>query len=128
MAYGPFLLRAAASHQEIAAGALSGWPTPTGSDQTGGRTHAQVLEARAKGHGVSNLNATARLAIHGWPTPNAGPQNDSDTRWRERRKECLAKRNNGNGFGLTLGMAVQMTEAGTPRSERRAQLNPAFPR
>lgn len=42
--------------------------------------------------------------MSGWPTPNAGPQNDTDSRWQERREECKARHGN-NGFGLTLGMA-----------------------
>lgn len=42
--------------------------------------------------------------MSGWPTPNAGPQNDTDSRWQQRREECRARHGN-NGFGLTLGMA-----------------------
>lgn len=49
----------------------------------------------------------------GWPTPNAGPQNDTDTKWQERRKKLAAKYGN-NGFGMTLGMAVQLTGWPTP--------------
>ena len=49
-----------------------------------------------------------------WPTPNAGPQNDSDTTWPQRREELKEKWGN-NGFGLTLGMAV--TNWRTPASQ-----------
>ena len=51
----------------------------------------------------------------GWPTPNAGPQNDTDTRWMQRREECKARHGN-NGFGLTLGMAAQLSTWPTPQS------------
>lgn len=47
-----------------------------------------------------------------WPTANAGPQNDADGNWQKRRETAKAKHNNGNGFGLTLGMAATMR--GTP--------------
>ena len=48
-----------------------------------------------------------------WPTPNAGPQNDTDTEWENRREKCKAKWGN-NGFGLTLGMATQLASWPTP--------------
>jgi hypothetical protein len=37
-----------------------------------------------------------------------------DNRWEERREECKEKHVNGNGFGLTLGMAVQLAGWPTP--------------
>jgi len=40
-----------------------------------------------------------------WPTANAGPQNDTDANWKERRQIAKEKHGN-NGFGLTLGMAA----------------------
>ncbi len=49
-----------------------------------------------------------------WPTPNAGPQNDGDTTWQERRKELKEKHGNGNGFGMVLGQAVQLASWPTP--------------
>lgn len=52
----------------------------------------------------------------GWPTPNAGPQNDTDANWQKRRAECKAKHNNGNGFGMTLGMAAQTAGWATPKA------------
>lgn len=52
----------------------------------------------------------------GWPTPNAGPQNDTDTKWMERRARIKAERKNGNGFGMTLGMAAQTAGWVTPSS------------
>ena len=119
----------------------SGWPTPMagtpaqkGYNEAGntdsGRKTAALCGADIAGHG---LNLT------GWPTPNAGPQNDSDSKWRERRKECKERHGN-NGFGLTLGMAVQdsgparLTASGEMLTgsdagmESGGRLNPAFPR
>jgi hypothetical protein len=56
----------------------------------------------------------------GWPTPNSGPQNDTDMRWQERREEVKAKRINGNGFGLTLGMAATLASWLTPSANEDA--------
>jgi hypothetical protein len=49
-----------------------------------------------------------------WPTPNAGPQNDGDTTWQQRRVELKAKHGNGNGFGMVLGQAAQLASWPTP--------------
>jgi hypothetical protein len=51
-----------------------------------------------------------------WPTPNAGPQNDTDTTWQQRRKELKEKHGNGNGFGMVLGQAAQLATWATPTS------------
>ena len=53
----------------------------------------------------------------GWPTPNAGPQNDTDTTWQARRAELKAQHKNGNGFGMTLGMATQLTHWASPMAQ-----------
>ena len=50
----------------------------------------------------------------GWPTPNAGPQNDSDMNWQNRRAKVKAQRNNGNGFGMNLSQAAQLAGWATP--------------
>jgi len=67
---------------------------------------------------ICRLRASARRTsgsgYGGWPTPNAGPQNDTDTRWMERRARIKAERKNGNGFGMTLGMAAQIAGWRTP--------------
>src|SRR3990167_790631 len=64
---------------------------------------------------ICRLRASARLIgvrdCSGWPTPNAGPQNDNDSTWENRREKIKAEKKNGNGFGLTLGMAVQLASA-----------------
>ena len=55
---------------------------------------------------ICALRASARRIsdsdFGSWPTPNAGPQNDGDTTWQERRAELKAKHGNGNGFGHSL--------------------------
>jgi hypothetical protein len=76
-------------------------------------SNADPLEAKqARGSGGINLTTAATLAS--WPTPNAGPQNDTDTKWQERRAELKAQHKNGNGFGLTLGMAASLASWLTP--------------
>lgn len=47
-----------------------------------------------------------------WPTANAGPQNDTDANWPERRRIAKEKHGN-NSFGLTLGMSATAWQ--TPR-------------
>lgn len=74
------------------------------------------------GRSIYALRARARRTsangYSSWPTPNAGPQNDTDTKWEQRRKECKERWGN-NGFGLTLGMATQLVAWPTPRAEDR---------
>lgn len=72
----------------------SGWNTPRATDGTNG------------GPNQAGGALPADAAMAGWPTPNAGPQNDTDTRWEERRIACNDRHRN-NGFGLTLGMMAQ---------------------
>ena len=67
-----------------------------------------ICRLRASGH------RTSGSACGGWPTPNAGPQNDTDTKWQERRARIKAECKNGNGFGMTLGMAAQLAGWPTP--------------
>ena len=71
------------------------------------------------GRAISRLRASAPRTsakerssepsvMSGWMTPTvgnaSGSQNDTDSRWQQRREECKARHGN-NGFGLTLGMA-----------------------
>jgi hypothetical protein len=51
----------------------------------------------------------------GWPTPDTG-LNTTDANWQERRQIAKAKHGN-NGFGLTLGMAVDLV--GWPTATQR---------
>ncbi len=64
---------------------------------------------------ISALRASAlRTSGNGCtscPTPDAGPQNDTDSRWEERREEIKASGKYGpghNGFGMTLGTEAKM--------------------
>lgn len=105
--------------------------------QIGWKPHVTPL-----GRAISRLRASAPRtsakepssepsAMSGWPTPNAGPQNDTDSRWQQRREECRARHGN-NGFGLTLGMASTLagwptTQAsdGSGGGQMKRALNPA---
>jgi len=59
-----------------------------------------ICALRASAHRTSDNDSI------GWPTPNAGPQNDTDSRWEQRRAEVKARYGHGhNRFGMTLGMA-----------------------
>ena len=104
---------------------LATWPTPNAAGAERGG------QAKRAGGRRSNLIDTAQLA--GWAMPNAGPQNDGDTTWMERREALKAQHKNGNGFGLTLGMQASLIHGETPNgspvsTERRGQLNPAHSR
>lgn len=70
-----------------------------------------ICALRARGLHTSGSGST------GWPTPNAGPQNDGDTTWQQRREMLKAKHGNGNGFGMNLGMAASLATWPTPRRE-----------
>ena len=99
------------------AGAIAaGWPTP--NEPTGGQS---VKNAERRGGSYymgdrkTQLGLGAAAKMVGWPTPNAGAHNISDTNWEERRERIKAEKKNGNGFGLTLGMAATLTGWGTPK-------------
>ena len=68
----------------------------------------------------ASADRTSGNGSGGWPTPNAGPQNDTDTKWQERRAKAKEKHGN-NGFGLTLGMAAQTAGWPTPMAGTPAQ-------
>ena len=74
---------------------------------------------------ICRLRASARSTVgrdsSGWPTPNAGPQNDTDSNWKERRARIKAEKKNGNGFGLTLGMAASLAAWPSPMAGTPAQ-------
>lgn len=53
--------------------------------------------------------------LSGWPTPDAGVFGVNDTNWETRRAECKERHGN-NGFGLTVGMAAQLSGWPTPQA------------
>ena len=88
---------------------------------------------------ISRLRASARRTSDngsgGWPTPDAEAHNTHDTKWVERREKQRARKINGNGFGLTLGMAAQTAGWQSPttgdakgRKYQRDRRDPEKPR
>ena len=130
----------ASAHRTSDSGCGS-WPTPQTFDHVAPKTGEALARNKLKG-GCSNLrehvllvsdsspasdatrptSATAHdaraIALAPWPTPNAGPQNDGDTTWEQRRELLKAKHDNGNGngFGLTLGQASSLVPWATPQA------------
>jgi hypothetical protein len=96
-----------ASARRTSASDCTSWPTATGRDDRGGKPQ------RGQGRTFC-LNDKALLT--GWPTPNAGPQNDSDTTWKQRRAVSREKYHN-NGFGLTVGQTAQLAGWPTPNCD-----------
>ena len=83
----------------------SSWPTAQARDWKGPQGRS------CKGEAI-DLPKAAQLA--GWATPNAGPQNDGDSTWMERREALKERHKNGNGFELTLGQMAQLSGWATP--------------
>lgn len=117
MQSGAPICRLAARARRTSGKGCSGWPTP--NVPNGGR-QAKPESMTATGQkpdgrkGQVDLNFVAQLA--GWPTPDAQDFGSNDPRWEERREEIKAKGINGNGFGMTLGMAATLTGWTTPQS------------
>ena len=101
-----------------------GWPTPRAADgHKNTRTYQGAMnEAQRVGLSRSDLQTVVqvvigdRLPLTGWPTPDSEAQNINDTTWQERQAKLRQQYNNGNGFGMTLGMAVQIAGWGTPQA------------
>lgn len=90
---------------------LAGWPTAMVPN--GGRTveGTRVEEGREGKPQSGHLEAVALLA--GWPSPSVNNYEPTDLEAMEaRRQRILEQGINGNGFGLTLGMGVQLWLAG----------------
>jgi hypothetical protein len=91
------------------------WPTPVVNDATGSK-YSYSQGDRTKP--VLKLPGTSELAS--WPTPAANEFEHQDTqRIEERRAFCKKRAGNGNGFGLTLGQAVQVKLSRWPTPARR---------
>jgi hypothetical protein len=67
-----------------------------------------IFAVRASGLRISDRDCTS------WPTPDAGVFGVGDPNWERRRAEVKDKGINGNGFGLTLGMAATLTNWRSP--------------
>lgn len=99
-----------ASGRRTSGSGCTSWPTPNKEEPEETVEHWENRRAKKKAQNPKlgdlhlKLNVAAKLAA--WPTPNSGPQNDTDSNWEKRREELKAKHINGNGFGLTLGMAA----------------------
>ena len=124
MPAGALICRLRASPRRTSAAGCIGWPTPRAADgHKNTRTYQGAMNAaRRVGLSRSDLQTVVqvmmgdRLPLAGWPTPDAGAQNVNDTTWPERQAKLRQKYNNGNGFGMTLGMAVQIAGWGTPQA------------
>ena len=124
--------------------ARAGWVTPSARDW---KDNTPAILESERGDGRSRLDQLPRQAfLAGWPTPvvrdernslgdgtnprdlpgrrssRAGRRRTRDRRTTrtplaERRAEVKAKATNGNGFGLTLGMAATLAGWPTPTAE-----------
>ena len=124
MPAGPLVYRLRASPRRMSVAGCIGWPTPRAADgHKNTRTYQGAInEAQRVGLRRSDLQTVAqvmvgdRLPLAGWPTPDASSADINDSTWQERQARLREKYNNGNGFGLTLGMAVQIAGWGTPQA------------
>jgi hypothetical protein len=95
---------------------LAPWPTP----MAGTPATEQYNEAGNNDYSRKVVNLAP------WPTPDAQAFGIGDPRWQERREEVKAKRINGNGFGMTLGMAATLASWATPGSDDDRGANPSW--
>ena len=131
MPAGALICQLRASRRRTSGPDCIGWPTPRAADgPKNTRTYQGALnEAQRVGLSRSDLQTVLMLGVPpaetnmdtqaplaGWPTPDAGAQNINDTTWQERQAKLREQYNNGNGFGMTLGMAVQIAGWGTPQA------------
>ncbi len=103
--------------ERLAAALVKKLPQPAGSTLFSMTWKDLITPA---GRRVCRLRASGRRTSDSgcgsWPTPNAGPQNDTDSTWEARRDALKAQHRNGNGFGMTLGMAMTLASWATPTS------------
>jgi hypothetical protein len=117
------VLRASVPRTSVPASILleKNWPTPTANDS--------IRQPAADFAQTPNMTLNHAAVLAGWPTPNAGPQNDTDSNWEQRRAEQKARGINGNGFGLTLSMVATLAGWPTPISSTGGpSKNPDNPR
>src|SRR5262245_26122395 len=62
---------------------------------------------RAYWEHTASARRTSGSECGSWPTPDAAAGNLTDRTWMERREQSKIRHGNGNGFGLTIGQAVQ---------------------
>jgi hypothetical protein len=113
-------LRSSASSESVALGQYLGSKLQALLDMRGSTMWQQTWKAKVtplrrviSAHTASGLH-TSDNGFTGWPTPNAGPQNDGDTTWQQRREAMKAKHGNGNGFGMNLGQVATLAIWPTP--------------
>jgi len=70
-----------------------------------------ICALRASAHRTS-ASDSGSPPLTPWPTPDAAGFGVVDANWEQRRARIKQERNNGNGFGLTVGMAASL--AGWP--------------
>jgi hypothetical protein len=94
-------------------GGPSGWTSPRASDA--GRVRAEEALARARKRGGSKSLDDDAQTLAGYPTPAAKEFEHVDLDGMlARREKCKETTSAGNGFGLSLGMAVPLWFAGYP--------------
>jgi hypothetical protein len=106
------------------------WPTPIAADAyaagsrnlPGSKAHAGVSLTDAVRYGNSS---TPRREPEMWPTPTANNYETSPEVFLPRREREKAKGRNGNGFGLTLGMAAQLWPTPAARDWRSGKASAA---
>ena len=107
------------------------WSTPTCRDANTVAKCTRGSGSLAKGNElIQPLVVQAAAAM--WPTPSSSGFEAADPeRLLQRRAECKARTNNGNGFGLTLGQMAciergQTMPGSSATTEKPGALAPAF--
>lgn len=104
---GRWICRLRASRRPSSDSGCGSWPSPR-AKESGDYCYSQGDHSRP------NLTLSGAVKLASWPSPNAGPLNLGDTPWQARRAMLKAKHGNGNGFGMTLGMAATLATWAAP--------------
>jgi hypothetical protein len=99
------------------------WPTPEANDSSGGRVSKEMGGKRPSGAKRAIPLATA-VAHAMWPTPTANNYECEPEVFLPRREREKAKGRNGNGFGLTLGMAARLWPTPSARDWKSSNASP----